>query len=77
MESATSHWPPAEGDSVRVKDVGLVGTVIKTKGVQEARFRIQVLATTTTGDAVALKRAKAAARLASRWYSLNELEAVS
>jgi hypothetical protein len=77
MTSATSHWPPGEGDSVRVKDAGLVGTVIKTKGVHEARFRVQVLPPAATGDARAVKRDRAAARSASRWYGLDELEAPS
>jgi hypothetical protein len=74
MSHITAHWPPSEGDTVRVKDVGLVGTVIKTKGVYEARFRVHVLPPTEAGNAVALKRARAAARSASRWYGLDELE---
>ena len=77
MENPTSHWPPTEGDSVRVKDAGLVGTVIKTKGVHEARFRVRVLPPTTATDAVTLKRQRAAARSASRWYGLDELESPS
>jgi len=77
MKDATSRWPPVEGDSVRVKDAGLVGTVIKTKGVYEARFRVRVLPPTTAGDALALRRARAAARSASRWYGLDELESPS
>ena len=77
MTSPMSQWPPAEGDSVRVKGAGLVGTVIKTKGVYEARFRVRVPQPTTARDAVALKRERAAARLASRWYGLDELESPS
>jgi hypothetical protein len=77
MNNPASHWPPTEGDSVLVKDVGLVGTVIKTKGVYEARFRVRVLPPTTGGDAMTLKRDRAAARSASRWYGLDELESPS
>ena len=67
-------WSPSEGDAVRVKDGGLVGTVIQTKGVYEARFRVSVPLPTAGGDAVALRRARAAARRASRWYGVDELE---
>jgi hypothetical protein len=58
-------------------DAGLVGTVIKTKGVHEARFRVLVPPRTEASSPVAFKREKAAARLASRWYGLNELETPS
>ena len=77
MTKRTEVWPPKEGDSVRVKDAGLVGTVMKTKGVHEARFRVQVPPPTTARDVVTLKRERAAARSASRWYGLDELEAPS
>jgi hypothetical protein len=73
MSSSSTPWPPREGDSVRVKEVGLLGTVIKTKGVYEARFRVRVMPPTAGGDASALKRARAAARVASRWYGLDDL----
>jgi hypothetical protein len=56
-----------------VKDAGLVGTVIKTKGVYEARFRVLVPPPTAASSPIALKRGKAAARWASRWYGLDEL----
>jgi hypothetical protein len=56
-----------------VKDAGLIGTVIKTKGVYEARFRVLVTPPTEASSPTALKRERAAARLASRWYGLNEL----
>ena len=74
MAYPRSPWSPSEGDAVRLKDSGLVGTVIKTKGVHEARFRVSVRPPTADRDAVALKRARAAARRASRWYGLDELE---
>lgn len=77
MTESTAPWPPKEGDSVRVKDAGLVGTVIKTKGVYEARFRVQVPLPSTANDVMALRRERAAARSASRWYGLDELEATS
>jgi hypothetical protein len=77
MKKSTAPWPPTEGDSVMVKDAGLVGTVIKTKGVQEARFRVLVPPPTEASSPVALKRERAAARLASRWYGLDELESPS
>ena len=73
MPSSSAPWPPREGDAVRVKEVGLLGTVIKTKGVHEARFRVRVVPPTEGGDASALKRARAAARSASRWYGLDDL----
>ena len=74
MKKPTAPWPPKEGDSVLVKDAGLVGTVIKTKGVHEARFRVLVPPPTEPSSPIAMKREKAAARLASRWYGLDELE---
>ena len=73
MKKSTAPWPPREGDSVLVKDAGLVGTVIKTKGVQEARFRVLVPPPTEANSPIALKRERAAARSASRWYGLEEL----
>jgi hypothetical protein len=73
MPSSTVPWPPKEGDAVRLKEVGFLGTVIKTKGVHEARFRVRVELPTEGGDAAALKRARADARLASRWYGLDDL----
>jgi hypothetical protein len=77
MKKPIVSWPPSEGDSVMVKDAGLVGTVMKTKGFHEARFRVLVPPPTEASDPVALKRERAAARLASRWYGLSELEAPS
>ena len=73
VKKPTATWPPREGDSVIVKDAGLVGTVIKTKGVHEARFRVLVPPPTEASSPVALKRERAAARSASRWYGLDEL----
>jgi hypothetical protein len=73
MPDASKPWPPREGDAVQVKGVGLPGTVVKTKGVHEARFKVRVEPATEAGDAAALKRARAAARLASRWYGLDDL----
>lgn len=77
MKKPIATWPPREGDNVMVKDAGLVGAVIKTKGVHEARFRVMVPPPTEASDPIALKREKAAARLASRWYGLDELETPS
>ena len=73
MPSSSAPWPPKEGDAVRVREAGLVGTVVKTKGVHEARFRVRVEPPTDGGDASALKRARVAARSASRWYGLDDL----
>ena len=73
MNDSKPHWPPGEGDTVRVKGAGLIGTVIKTKGVYEARFRVRVPPPGVAESPVALKRARAAARAASRWYGLDEL----
>ena len=74
MPHPRAAWSPSEGDAVRLKDSGLVGSVIRTKGVYEARFRVKVSPPTADGDVAALKRARAAARRASRWYGLDELE---
>jgi hypothetical protein len=74
MQHPTSHWPPRAGDTARVKATQHVGTVIQTKGVHEARFRLRVPPSTTGTDAAAQKRANAMARRASRWYGLDELE---
>ena len=77
MKKSAAGWPPREGDSVMVRDAGLVGTVIKTKGVYEARFRVLVPPPTEASDPIALKRERAAARSASRWYGLDELASPS
>ena len=74
MLLTTSPWPPTEGTPARVKENGLVGTVIQVKGVYERRFRVKIPPPSTAKDAVALKQARAAARRASRWYGLDELE---
>jgi hypothetical protein len=76
MPSASTPWPPREGDPVRLKGTGLLGTVAKTKGVHEARFRVRVEPPTEDREPVALKRARAAARRASRWYGLDDLAPV-
>jgi hypothetical protein len=73
MPSSSTPWLPREGDTVRLKGTGLLGTVAKTKGVYEARFKVRVMPPTEGGDPIALKRARAAARLASRWYGLDDL----
>jgi hypothetical protein len=74
MTHPASSWSPRQSDAVRLKDSGLVGTVVQTKGVYERRFRVHVPQPEDGGDAVSLKRARAAARRASRWYGLDELE---
>jgi hypothetical protein len=74
MQQPTPPWPPQEGTTIRLKGSGLVGTVIQTKGVYERRFRVTARPPDVGGDAVALKRAKATARRASRWYGLDEME---
>jgi hypothetical protein len=73
MPASSIPWPPREGETVRLQGTGLLGTVARTKGVYEARFKVRVVPPTEGGDAMALKRARAAARLASRWYGLAEL----
>lgn len=77
MQPLVSPWLPAEGSPARVKENGLVGTVIQVKGVYERRFRIKVPPPVGAKDAATLKRFKAAARRASRWYGLDELESPS
>jgi hypothetical protein len=74
MQPPTSPWLPDEGTPARVKENGLVGIVIQVKGVYERRFRLKVPPPVAAGDAAALKRARVAARRASRWYGLDELE---
>ena len=73
MQNESTTWSPQVGDLARIKESGLTGTVVKTKGVYEARFRVRVLPPTVADSAAALKRARAAARAASRWYGLDEL----
>lgn len=73
MQRSSTRWPPSEGDAVQVTEAGLVGTVVKTKGVYAVRFRVRVPPPAAAGDAATLKRARAAARSASRWYGLDEL----
>src|SRR4051794_28839272 len=49
MQQSGTRWPPQVGDVAREKDTGLVGTIIKTKGVYEARFRLHVDPLDTNG----------------------------
>jgi hypothetical protein len=77
MQHPTTQWEPVSGDTIRLKDSGLIGTVIQTKGVHERRFRVKVSPPAAGGDAAAMKRATAAATRASRWYGLDELESTS
>ena len=70
-----STWPPQVGDTVRIKDAQVNGTVTHTKGVSGTRFRILVTASARdmTRSAIAERRL---ARRASRWYGLEELDPV-
>jgi hypothetical protein len=75
MQDEKNHWPPVVGDEVWIKDSRLTGSVTKTKGASETRFQIKV--SSVTGDGERLKPGPArAARLASRWYGLDELAPV-
>ena len=74
MQRRDIRWSPQVGDTVRVKESNVLGTVVKTKGVHELRIRLQVGPTVTDGDVAAGRHARAAARIASRWYGLDELE---
>jgi hypothetical protein len=73
MQMLDTVWPPRVGDVARVKENGLLGKVVKTKGVYEARFRLQVLPVIVGGGKPA-RGQTLAARIASRWYGLDELE---
>ena len=76
MSQQDHPWPPGVGAQVRIKRTNLEGTVIKTKGVYEARFRLQVPPPQPEGRKAAPGEARAA-RIASRWYGLEELEPVA
>ena len=76
MQHKRIPWPPRVGDVVRINEDRLSGTVVKTKGVYEARFRLQVLPIVTEGNKPTRGQAMAA-RIASRWYGLAELEPLS
>jgi hypothetical protein len=72
MQDEQKRWPPIVGDEVWIKDSRLTGNVTKTKGASETRFQIKV--SNLAGDGEKLKPGPArAARLASRWYGLDEL----
>jgi len=73
MQDEQRRWPPTIGDEVTIKDSRLRANVIKTKGVSEARFRLQVPNTTRDGAKLSPGQARIA-RLASHWYGLDELE---
>jgi hypothetical protein len=75
MKQEATRWPPVVGDVVRIKDSQLRGNVIKTKGVSETRFRLQVPSQTADGVKLSPGLARAA-RIASHWYGLDELEPV-
>lgn len=74
MQQIESSWVPEIGTSVRLKETGQVGTVTKVKGTRDRRFRLLVPAPASAGSVVAQKRARLEARIASRWYGLDELE---
>jgi hypothetical protein len=58
---------------VRLKGTPFSGTVVRTKGVHAPRFRVLVTSSVTGREATAVTERRAA-RLASRWYGLDELE---
>lgn len=76
MQQAARPWSPEVGDQARIKGSPFAGEVVKTKGVNAPRFRVQVSATTVDGAKRTPSEARAA-RVASRWYGLDELEALS
>jgi hypothetical protein len=73
MQEKSIAWSPGVGDRARIKENGLTGTVVKTKGVHEARFKIDVRTAATGPSQLALAERRMA-RSASRWYGLGELE---
>ena len=73
MQREDKRWPPVVGDEVRIKESRLSGTVIKTKGVYEARFRLHVTVPSHS-EAKPGPQQRRVARLASRWYGLDELQ---
>jgi hypothetical protein len=77
MQRRDIQWSPQVGDTVRVKESNVLGTVVKTKGAHELRLRLQVDPMVTEGDVAAVRHARAATRIASRWYGLDELEPLS
>jgi hypothetical protein len=74
MSQAERSWPPTVGTPVRIKRNNLKGTVVKTKGVYEARFRLLVPPPLSADGRKPEPGAARAARIASRWYGLDELE---
>lgn len=75
MQQENRSWPPAIGDHARIKGSPFAGQVVKTKGVNEPRFRVKVSGTTAAGAKLPPAEARAA-RVASRWYGLEELESL-
>jgi hypothetical protein len=73
MPQPESIWPPRVGDGAFVKESGLLGTVVRAKGVYQARFQLKVSPAGKDGSAPTPVQARAA-RVASRWYGLDELE---
>jgi hypothetical protein len=73
MPDERTAWPPHVGDLVTIKSSRLRATVVKTKGAQETRLRLTVLAAATGGDPWSREQRKLA-RVASRWYGLDDLE---
>jgi len=76
MQQSQQTWQPEVGDHARIKGSPFAGEVVKTKGVNAPRFRVQVSATTAEGQKRPPAEARAA-RVASRWYGLDELESPS
>lgn len=73
MQESNKSWPPEVGDHARIKGSQFAGEIVKTKGVNAPRFRIQISTTTDDGSKRSPAEARAA-RVASRWYGLDELE---
>ena len=74
MPQPDIRWLPRVGDAAHVKGTEIVGTVTRTNGVASPRFRLEVLPPAAGGDLRARRLVAAAARRASRWYGLGELE---
>jgi hypothetical protein len=77
MSQEDRSWPPTVGTPVRIKRGNVLGTVVKTKGVYEARFRLEVPAPTNAEGQKPPPGAARAARIASRWYGLDDLEPIT
>ena len=76
MQHTDTTWPPRLGDATRVKETGLIGTVVRLKGTRTPRFYVETMPRAANEGATPPGRSTVP-RARRLWYGLDELEPLS